>query len=90
MVEKLTGSTSPKCPKCDSDNTFRFEKDVYLSKDDKDLSKKPLYGCNDCKEMFVLLKNKGGTSLRGIKGVSIQQACANLSKGCMDVLGQIK
>jgi len=79
------------CPKCGSKDVFKFEKEIYVVSG-KDFIKKPLYGCKNCNAGFVNLTKKdittSGTSQVTIENV--QNVLGNLSKGCFNVLGQIK
>ena len=42
------------CPKCGTvGNIIQFERDMYIIKTDKNISQRPMYGCNSCNSIFI-------------------------------------
>lgn len=80
------------CPKCGSTDIFRFEKEIYIV-NNGDFVRKPLYGCKDCNAGFSVLSGRELRTKEGPPEVGIdrvQSVLGNLSKGCFNVLGQVK
>lgn len=85
--------TEPVCPKCGSNNLFKFEKDIYIV-NGKDFTKKPLYGCKNCNTGFVDLSEADRAITRQdpqkVTVQNVQSVLGNLSKSCFNVLGNVK
>jgi len=81
-----------KCPKCGSTNIFKFEKEIYIV-NNNDFVRKPLYGCKDCNAGFTILSGKDLKVKEGPPEVGydrVQSVLGNLSKGCFNVLGNVR
>lgn len=67
------------CPKCgETDNIERFDKDVYIVKNENDFVKRKLYGCKKCTNLFTY----DGDQRKEKKNIDIQSAFAKIAKQC--------
>jgi hypothetical protein len=72
------------CPKCGASegNIIRFERDVYIVRDENDFVRRKLYGCKKCENMFTY----DNTPRKESKNITnIQSAFSKLAKSCENV-----
>lgn len=72
------------CPKCGASegSIIRFERDVYIVRDENDFVRRKLYGCKKCENMFTY----DNTPRKESKNITtIQSAFSKLAKQCENV-----
>jgi len=76
-----------KCPKCDStdENIFKFDKDIYIVRDDNDFVRRKLYGCKKCENLFTY----DTTPRKEVKNIDIRNVFSKIAKQCDTALGGV-
>jgi len=76
IAEKVT------CPKCAStEDVIKFDRDIYIVRDENDFVRRKLYGCRKCENMFTYDNNPRKES----KNMNIQSIFAKIAKQCENV-----
>jgi len=74
------------CPKCAAEDVKRFEKDIYIIRNNNDFLRRKLYGCNKCEALFTY----DDTPRKESKNINnIQNAFAKIAKQCENVTSGI-
>jgi transposase-like protein len=73
-----------KCPKCDASNEHitKFDRDVYIVRDNDDFVRRKLYGCNKCENLFTY----DTTPRRESKTIKVQSIFSKIAKQCNSAL----
>ena len=67
------------CPKCgDKTNITKFDKDVYIVRNNNDFVRRKLYGCRTCENLFTY----DDTPRKEPKNMDIRNILGNISKQC--------
>lgn len=75
-VEQVT------CPKCAAtENIVKFDRDIYIVRDDNDFVRRKLYGCKTCENMFTY----DSTPRKETKKMNIQSIFTKIAKQCENV-----
>jgi hypothetical protein len=70
------------CPKCDSTkDIIKFDRDIYIIRDNGDFVRRKLYGCQKCENMFTY----DSTPRKETKNMGIQSIFAKIAKQCENV-----
>lgn len=75
----------PKCGNTSDDTIVKFERNVYIVKDNGDFIRRKLYGCNKCDNLFTY----DSTPRKESKNIKISNIFSKISKQCDNVLGNI-
>jgi ribosomal protein S27AE len=80
-TEKVT------CPKCGAteENVFKFDRDIYIVRDNNDFVRRKLYGCHKCENMFTY----DATPRKEVKNIDIQNVFSKIAKQCNNALGSV-
>ena len=72
------------CPKCGAseEDILKFERDVYIVRDDNEFVRRKLYGCKKCENMFTYDSTPRKESK---KMTNLQTAFSKLAKQCENV-----
>jgi len=72
------------CPKCGASegDILKFERDVYIVRDDNEFVRRKLYGCKKCENMFTY----DSTPRKESKNITnLQTAFSKIAKQCENV-----
>lgn len=84
-----SGIDKVSCPKCGStsdEDIVKFERDIYIVRDNNDFVQRKAYGCKKCNKMFTYDSTPRKESK---KITNIQSALSKLSKQCENVASGI-
>jgi len=70
------------CPKCGAiTNIIKFDRDIYIIRDENDFVRRKLYGCGTCENMFTY----DNTPRKELKNIDIQSIFSKIAKSCENV-----
>lgn len=75
------------CPKCGAteNDIFKFDRNVYIVRDNNEFVRTKLYGCHKCENLFAYAT----TPRKETKNMGIQNIFSKLSKQCDNALNNI-
>jgi hypothetical protein len=75
------------CPKCNAKgkDVKKFDKDIYIVRNDNDFIRRKLYGCNNCKNIFTY----DDTPRKESKDMGIGNIFGELAKKCEKVASSV-
>jgi hypothetical protein len=83
MLEKVT------CPKCgETELITKFDRDVYIVRENDDFVRRKLYGCEKCKNIFTYDSNPRKES-KNINISNLQTAFSKIAKQCEKVANNV-
>ena len=75
-IDKVT------CPKCGStEHVVKFNRDIYIVRENNDFVRRKLYGCNGCENIFTY----DSSPRKEHKNMNIQNIFSNIAKQCENV-----
>ena len=76
-----------KCPKCDAtdENVFKFDKDIYIVRDNNDFVRRKLYGCRKCENIFTY----DVTPRKENKNIDIRNMFSKIARQCDTAIGGV-
>lgn len=84
-----SGIDKVSCPKCGAtsdEDVVKFDRDVYIVRDNNDFVRRKLYGCKKCNNMFTY----DTTARKESKNITnIQSALSKLSKQCENITSSV-
>lgn len=70
------------CPKCAAtEDIIKFDKDIYIVREDNDFVRRKLYGCKKCENMFTY----DSVPRKELKKMDIQSIFTKIAKQCENV-----
>jgi hypothetical protein len=79
-----------KCPKCGSTSTTNFEKQIHIVEPNGNIKPSTIYGCENCFLIFTHIDEMKPKSSSDKNVDKVQSIFSNISKGCNNILGNIK
>jgi hypothetical protein len=75
------------CPKCGAidDNIIKFDRDIYIVRDENEFVRRKLYGCKKCENMFTY----DNTPRKEPKNMNIQSIFTKIAKQCENVTNSV-